>query len=372
MAYLTKKHGRNYIRDYRKEPKLDKSGLPVKNASGNIIYKNVNIWIKSSKDDKLAKIELGKYEEDKDRGRIGLDKKYTTWHDIKEKYLNYSKATKAKTSLALDKQLFQNIEEFYPAISSIKDLDIAFAEKFLNWLKDVKGNSEATCKRKSTTLKNIGTKLIEWNMLQVNPLQKLKIKKVHKEKEIKYWQTADDINKVIEETTGTWRTINYIGFFIGARISEILNIKWSDVDFINSKLRIQSSGDYRTKSRKFRVVVMPNALKAYLLTLKKELAKNKKIKVDNVVVYVDGSVPTMASASSYLRKRYKQIGFKGFHAHCLRHTFAAQYLKKHKDIYGLSKILGHHSVVITEQYYGHLVPNYFDQTMPDFNPLTVS
>ena len=159
---------------------------------------------------------------------------------------------------------------------------------------------------------------------QVNPLQKLKIKKVHKEKEIKYWQTADDINKVIEETTGTWRTINYIGFFIGARISEILNIKWSDVDFINSKLRIQSSGDYRTKSRKFRVVVMPNALKAYLLTLKKELAKNKKIKVDNVVVYVDGSVPTMASASSYLRKRYKQIGFKGFHAHCLHHTFTAR------------------------------------------------
>jgi hypothetical protein len=110
---------------------------------------------------KLAKIELGKYEEDKDRGRIGLDKKYTSWQNRKEKYLTYSKANKAKTSLALDKQLFQNIEEFYPAISAINDLDIAFAEKFLNWLKDVKNNSESTCKRKATTLKNIGTKLIE-------------------------------------------------------------------------------------------------------------------------------------------------------------------------------------------------------------------
>ena len=109
-------------------------------------------------------------------------------------------------------------------------------------------------------------------------------------------------------------------------------------------------------------------LEKYLLNLKKEQSDNN-IKGDNVVVYTDGTVPTMGSASSYLHKRYKQIGFKGYHSHCLRHTFAAHYLKKHKDIYGLSKILGHHSVIITEQYYGHLVPNYFDTTMPEFNPL---
>jgi hypothetical protein len=41
MAYLTKKHGRNYIRDYRKEPVLDTAGLPIKDAQGNIIYKSV-------------------------------------------------------------------------------------------------------------------------------------------------------------------------------------------------------------------------------------------------------------------------------------------------------------------------------------------
>jgi len=121
MAYLTKKHGRNYIRDYRKEPKLDDKGLPVKDTSGKTICENKNIWIKSSKDDKLAKIELGKYEEDKDRGRIGLNKKHTAWHDIKSKYMAYSKANKASASIALDARVFQHIEEFYPAISSISD-----------------------------------------------------------------------------------------------------------------------------------------------------------------------------------------------------------------------------------------------------------
>ncbi|MCA6073048.1 MAG: site-specific integrase [Endomicrobium sp.] len=364
----TKKGERYYICESYRVPKLDDKGLPLKDGDGKIVYKNKIKWTPSSKIKKLAEIELAKYEEDKDRGRIGLDRKHTSWQDIKRKYLTYSQSFKAKTSLALDKQVFHNIEEFYPVISSINDLNIAFAEKFLNWLKENKHNAEATCKRKATTLKNIGTKLIEWNITQTNPLQKLKIKNVLKEREIKYWQKVEDIKKVIDLTTGVWRTINYIGFFIGARISEILNIKWSDIDFINSKIRIQSSGTFRTKSRKFRIIIMPEKLKEYLSALKKERAQNNKIKIDNIVVYTDGTIPTMSSASSYLRKRYKQIGFKGYHAHCLRHTFATHYLKVHKDIYGLSKILGHHSVVVTEQYYGHLMPNYFDSTMQHFNP----
>ncbi|MDR1434750.1 tyrosine-type recombinase/integrase [Candidatus Endomicrobiellum devescovinae] len=327
MAYLAKKGKRYYICESYQVSKLDNKGLPIKDVDGKIIQKNKVKWTPSSKNKKLAEIELGKYEEDKDRGRIGLDKHHTSWSDIKTKYLTYSQSKK------------------------------------------VKNNTDATCKRKFTTLKNLGTKLVEWDITQVNPLQKLKINKVNREKEIKYWHTKEEINKVIEKTSGVWRTVNYIGFFIGARLSEILNIKWTDVNFENNKIRIQSSGTFHTKSRKFRIIPMPENLKEYLSNLKKEQSKNDKIKTENIIVYIDGSIPTTESASSYLRKKYKQLGFKGYHAHCLRHTFAAHYLKKYKDIYGLSKILGHHSVVVTEQYYGHLVPNYFDKTMPKFNPL---
>lgn len=125
MAYLTQKNGRYYIRDYRKEAALDSAGLPLKDARGNIVYENVNKWIKSSKIKKLAEIELGKYEEDKDRGRIGLDKKAVPWAEIRDKYLSYSKANKAPTSVQLDTEVVNHIEEFYPAISSIADLNIS-------------------------------------------------------------------------------------------------------------------------------------------------------------------------------------------------------------------------------------------------------
>ena len=127
----TKKGERYYICESYRVPKLDDKGLPLKDGDGKIVYKNKIKWTPSSKIKKLAEIELAKYEEDKDRGRIGLDGKHTSWQDIKGEYLTYSQSFKAKTSLALDKQVFHNIEEFYPAISSINDLNIAFAEKFL-------------------------------------------------------------------------------------------------------------------------------------------------------------------------------------------------------------------------------------------------
>ncbi|MDR2426457.1 MAG: site-specific integrase [Endomicrobium sp.] len=368
MAYLYLKNGRYYIRDYKKQPKIDNKGLPVKDAAGNVIYKNVNVWIKSSKDHKLAKIELGKYEENKDRGRIGLDKKHTSWQDIKERYIAYSKANKAPTSVNLDEQLFRNIEQFYPYMTSVEDLNISFCEKFFAWLKSSEKNADATVKRKGTTLKNIGTKLVDWYILQINPLQKLKIPKVTQEKEILYWRTPSETQKVIDESAGVWKDINITGFCIGTRISECLNMRWSFIDFENNSYKIESVGNFRTKSRKFRVGKLPPPYKDHLLKLKAKQAKNPKIKTDKIIVYEDGTSPTMNSASSYLKKFYNSIGFPGYHSHCLRHTFAAFYLFEYKDIYGLSKLLGHHSVEITEKYYGHLLGNYFDESMAVFNP----
>jgi integrase len=197
--------------------------------------------------------------------------------------------------------------------------------------------------------------------VQTNPLLKLKVKPFKNEKEIKYWKSEQEINFVLENSKGFWQTINYVGFFIGARIAEILSLKWSNIDFNENKIKIESEGTFRTKSRKFRVLAMPERLRKYLLKLKETSAS------DFVIVNSKGTVPHYRVVTTIISKIYSKMGFKGYHAHCLRHTFAAHYLKKYKDIYGLSKILGHHSVTITEQYYGHLVPNYFDATMPQFD-----
>jgi integrase len=366
MSYITSKAGRYYICDSYKIPKLDKNGIQLKDAYGRPLWKYKVKWLPSSKNKKLAEIELAKYEEDKDRGRIGLDRNDVSWQTIKTRYIAYSKATKSPASLKLDEYTFSDIEKYAPNISSVKDLTIDFVEGFFAHCKNEWQNSDATIRRKGTTIKNIGAKLVDWNITKYNPLQRLKIKAVRNEKEIKYWKNQKDIESVINASTGVWKTINILGFMIGTRISEALNSDWQFVDFENHTIKIQSTETFRTKSRRFRILKMPPYLEEYLKDLKEKQKKNKKIKNTKIVVYTDGTSPNMETASSYLKKFYKAQGFEGYHSHCLRHTFAAQYLLQYKDIYGLSKILGHHSVTITERYYGHLIENYYDKTLAEF------
>jgi integrase len=60
----------------------------------------------------------------------------------------------------------------------------------------------------------------------------------------------------------------------------------------------------------------------------------------------------------YVSRRFtwacSKSGLVDLRFHDLRHTFAARLLTKGVPIYKVSKILGHSSVVVTEQHYGHL------------------
>lgn len=62
--------------------------------------------------------------------------------------------------------------------------------------------------------------------------------------------------------------------------------------------------------------------------------------------------------ANYVSRRFKGLceraGVANLKFHDLRHTFTARLLTKGVPIYKVSKILGHSSVVVTEQHYGHL------------------
>jgi hypothetical protein len=47
--------------------------------------------------------------------------------------------------------------------------------------------------------------------------------------------------------------------------------------------------------------------------------------------------------------------------HDLRHTFASHWVLDGGDIFRLSKILGHSSVVVTQKFYAHLAPEAWEQ-----------
>lgn len=52
----------------------------------------------------------------------------------------------------------------------------------------------------------------------------------------------------------------------------------------------------------------------------------------------------------------KHLGIPQFGVHAIRHYFATEMIKRGVNIYKLSKILGHNSVVTTQNIYVHLLP----------------
>ncbi|MDR1474691.1 MAG: hypothetical protein LBS38_03250 [Endomicrobium sp.] len=68
MAFLTKKCDSYYICESYQTLKVDDKGVSVKNATDKIVCKNKIIWTSPSKNQKLAEIEIGKYDEDNDSG----------------------------------------------------------------------------------------------------------------------------------------------------------------------------------------------------------------------------------------------------------------------------------------------------------------
>ena len=56
--------------------------------------------------------------------------------------------------------------------------------------------------------------------------------------------------------------------------------------------------------------------------------------------------------------KYLEIaGIENLHWHDLRHTFASRLVMKGVDLYTVSKLMGHHSLEMTERY-AHLAPDF--------------
>jgi integrase len=144
--------------------------------------------------------------------------------------------------------------------------------------------------------------------------------------------------------------------FTGMRRGELLALRWRDVDFERSSVRVRASyyaGALTTpKSGKVRTVPLaPNAADALrgLQAQREPLDEDDLVFVGPRGAYVDGSA---------LRRRYKQAldraGLRRLRFHDLRHTFGTRMIAK-ADIRRVQEWMGHADVQTTMKYL-HYVP----------------
>lgn len=195
--------------------------------------------------------------------------------------------------------------------------------------------------------KSIYNELIEFNHMQYNPFEKVKKVKVqeHKLKTI----DTEDLNKLLNNLDKRYYTelrsyaLILILLDTMARISEVLNIKYEDIDFNNNSIYLSN-----TKNKKFRFVNFSNKTKR---VLKEYIDANDGFSCDYVFTTVDDTQLNSEAFRKQLRHYIKKFNLKNsFSCHAFRHTGATEFIKNGGDVRVLQIILGHARITTTEIY----------------------
>ena len=133
------------------------------------------------------------------------------------------------------------------------------------------------------------------------------------------------------------KAIIMITFSVGLRVSELLNLKISDIDSKNMKIRI-----FQGKGKKDRYLILTQKV---LETLRLYF---KAYKPKDFLFNGQNNSPQYSETScNAIVKQY--IG-KQYHFHQLRHSFATAMLEAGVDIKTIQEILNHSSIRTTEIY----------------------
>lgn len=197
------------------------------------------------------------------------------------------------------------------------------------------------------TLKASFSLAMRWKLISENPFKSISFIKVPEQQPT--YIRKEDFGKLILAIPDQWfKEVVTFAVLTGMRRGEIINLRWSDVDFDQRLLRVQNSDTFTTKTGKRRSVPMNETVFRLLWTM--SLAP----KGEYVFMY-QGFKMRPDLVTHKFRHCLRKSGLdKKIHFHSLRHTFATWLVQGSVSIYEVQKLLGHSSITVT-QVYSHLV-----------------
>jgi len=189
------------------------------------------------------------------------------------------------------------------------------------------------------------------------------------------WQSLSEfgLSSLLEAASGSpYYVLFYQALFTGMRRSELLALRWCDVDLLLCRVEVtRSLHQLRTgevvitppkSARSRRMVSLPPSAAQLLQEHKEEQARQRatvgiELREDDLVFSdLEGKPLRPDSVTHAWVKLVRRIGLKGIRLHDARHTHASLMLKQGVHPKIVQERLGHASIQMTLDTYSHVAP----------------
>jgi integrase/recombinase XerD len=294
------------------------------------------------------------------------------WQYALKDYQLYLKIERGLSQNSIDsysrdiKKLIDYLEKNNTSVSPTK-ISSEIVQQFIYEIaKHVNARSQS---RTISGLRSFFSYLVFEDYRETNPLELIESPKIGRklpdtlsENEIDSLINAIDLSKPQGERN---RAILETLYGCGLRVSELINLKISDLFFDEGFIKVTGKGD------KQRFVPIIPITQKYIDIYKNEIRSHISIQTgyeDTLFLNRRGKQLTRAMIFTITKQLAEKIGLKkNISPHTFRHSFATHLLQNDADLRSIQLMLGHESITTTEIYV-HLDKKHLTKVVEKFHP----
>jgi len=247
-----------------------------------------------------------------------------------------------------------------------------YSDRLLRGRWDGKGGlSPRSVRHHHMTLHSALQNAVKWGLIQRNPADAVDPPKAQKA-EMQTWDESEIRHFLDATKESVYYPIFYLALFTGLRRSELLALRWQDVDFFYCQIYVSRSMHHlKTGEIVFRqpksakgnrtIALSPSTLKILRAHREKQEAEAimlGKPVTDNDLVFChpDGNPSLPGTISHAWDRAVRRAGLRVIRLHDARHTHASYMLKQGIHPKVVQERLGHSSIQVTLDTYSHVAP----------------
>ena len=267
-------------------------------------------------------------------------------YQIIGEYLEYLELEKGLANNTLDAYR-RDLSEFAQNVENIDSVNRMTINGFVRTLREKK-LAPTSVIRKIASIRGFFKWAYSSGIIKQNPASTLEQPKVPQR--LPKVITIKEVEELLHENlTPLEHGVMELLYSCGLRVSELVNLKLSDIDLASKYVRCFGKGS------KERIIHMGEVAKQIIKEYLPErdlLIKKYNLKTKNLFILSNGRLINRQDVYNLIHERGKLI-HKNISPHTLRHSFATHLLENGADLRVVQELLGH-SDVSTTQLYTHI------------------